>query len=58
MLPVAGVCISLVALVSALSTTLRGAVIWRGTRYPLRALRAGGIRDADWPPDRAPGAVI
>jgi cellulose synthase/poly-beta-1,6-N-acetylglucosamine synthase-like glycosyltransferase len=58
LLPVAGVCLSLVALVSALGATLRGAVIWRGTRYPLRALRAGSVRDADWPPDRAPGAVI
>ncbi len=56
-LPFAGVCLSLVALASALAATLRGAVIWRGTRYPLRALRAANVRDADWPPDRAPGAV-
>ena len=56
-LPFAGLCLSLVALTRALSATLRGAVIWRGTRYPLRALRAGNVRDADWPSDRAPGAA-
>jgi glycosyltransferase involved in cell wall biosynthesis len=57
LLPFAGVCLALVALTSALSATLRGAVIWRGTRYPLRELQTGGVRDADWPPDRAPGAA-
>ena len=57
LLPFAGVCLALVALTSALSATLRGAVIWRGTRYPLRDLKMRGVRDADWPPDRAPGAA-
>ena len=57
LLPLAGVCLALVALASALSATLRGAVVWRGTRYSLRDLRTGGVRDADWPPDRAPGAA-
>src|SRR5207237_963084 len=57
LLPFAGVCLALVALTSALSATLRGAVIWRGTRYRLRDLQTGGVRDADWPPDRAPGAA-
>jgi glycosyltransferase involved in cell wall biosynthesis len=55
LLPLAGVCLALVALASALSATLRGAVIWRGTRYTLRDLRAGSVRDVDWPPDRALG---
>jgi len=55
LLPLMGVCLALVALVSAVGATLRGAVIWRGTRYPLRDLRAGSVRDADWPTDRAPG---
>jgi len=55
LLPFEGVCLALVALASALLATARGAVIWRGTRYDLRALRAGGVRDADWPSDRAPG---
>lgn len=57
LLPFAGVCLALVALTSALSATLRGAVIWRGTRYALRDLQMGNVRDADWPPDRAPGAA-
>ena len=57
-LPLAGPCLSLVALASALSATVRGAVIWRGTRYPLSELRAGCVREADWPPDRAPGAQL
>ena len=57
LLPVVGVCLAFVALASARLATLRGAVIWRGTRYPRRELRAGGVREADWPPDRAPGAA-
>jgi hypothetical protein len=44
-----------VALASALTTSQRGAVVWRGTRYPLAALEAAVVRDADWPLDRAPG---
>jgi glycosyltransferase involved in cell wall biosynthesis len=55
LLPLVGVCLALVALVSALGTTVRGAVIWRGTRYALGDLRAGNVREADWPSDRAPG---
>jgi hypothetical protein len=55
LLPLVGVCLALVALASALGATLRGAVIWRGTRYPLGELRAGNVRDADWPTNRAPG---
>ncbi len=54
-LPLLGICLALVALASALLATLRGAVIWRGTRYALRDLRAGAVRDADWPTDGAPG---
>lgn len=55
LLPVVGPCLAGVALASALTTTLRGAVIWRGTRYPLADLKAAVVRDADWPLDRAPG---
>jgi glycosyltransferase involved in cell wall biosynthesis len=55
LLPFEGLCLALVALASALLATARGAVIWRGTRYDLRELRAGGVRDADCPSDRAPG---
>jgi hypothetical protein len=55
LLPLLGVCLALVALASALLATLRGAVIWRGTRYALQELRAGSVRDADWPTGGAPG---
>ena len=41
LLPVAGVAFAGVALASALGATLRGAIVWRGTRYDLRALREG-----------------
>jgi hypothetical protein len=30
-------------------------VAWRGTRYPLPALRARCVRERDWPADRAVG---
>ena len=53
LLPIMGLCLAGVALVSAVVTTVRGAVIWRGTRYPLRELDAACVRDADWPRDRA-----
>ena len=55
LLPIAGACLAGVALASALLATVRGAIIWRGTRYPLAELRAGTVRAADWPFDRAPG---
>lgn len=55
LLPLLGPCLAVVALTSALTATLRGAVIWRGTRYALRDLKAGVVREADWPTDRAPG---
>jgi glycosyltransferase involved in cell wall biosynthesis len=44
-----------VALASALAASARGAVIWRGTRYPLAELRAAVVREAQWPSDRSPG---
>jgi glycosyltransferase involved in cell wall biosynthesis len=53
LLPIVGLCIAGVSLVSAVVTTVRGAVIWRGTRYPLRDLDAACVREADWPRDRA-----
>jgi glycosyltransferase involved in cell wall biosynthesis len=54
-LPFAGLCLGAVSLASAAAVTLRGAVVWRGTRYPLSELRAGCVREADWPRDRAVG---
>jgi len=46
----AGVLVASAALASA-----RGAVVWRGTRYPLRELRARCVRGRDWPVERAVG---
>jgi glycosyltransferase involved in cell wall biosynthesis len=54
-LPLVGLCLGGVALASALAASARGAVIWRGTRYPLSELKAAVVRDAQWPRDRAPG---
>jgi Glycosyl transferase family 2 len=51
-----GLALALVGLASAILTTARGGVVWRDTRYSLRELRAACIREADWPPDRSPGA--
>jgi glycosyltransferase involved in cell wall biosynthesis len=45
LLPVAGVCLAVVGVVSAVVATARGAVVWRGTRYDLRELRAGCVRE-------------
>jgi hypothetical protein len=45
LLPVVGLCLAAVVLISALVATARGAVIWRGTRYELDELRANCVRD-------------
>jgi glycosyltransferase involved in cell wall biosynthesis len=58
LLPMVSVCVSVVAFASALSATVRGAVIWRGTRYPLPALKAACVREHDWPRDRAPAVTF
>ena len=50
LLPVGGLAVAAVVLASALAATLRGAVIWRGTRYDLRELRAACVRAKNWPP--------
>jgi glycosyltransferase involved in cell wall biosynthesis len=54
-LALVGPCLGGVSLASALAATVRGAVIWRGTRYPLPQLKAAVVREEQWPPDRAPG---
>ena len=38
-----------VVLLSATLATARNGIVWRDTRYPLAALRAGCVREADWP---------
>ena len=53
--PAAAVALIGVLLWSAAAATLRGGIVWRGTRYPLPALRAGCVREADWPARRAVG---
>jgi hypothetical protein len=55
LVPFIGPCLSGVALASALGATARGGIVWRGTLYPLADLKAAVVRDAQWPPDRAPG---
>jgi hypothetical protein len=45
LLPVVGPCLAAVALTSAIVTTARGGVVWRGTRYDLRDLRANCVRE-------------
>jgi hypothetical protein len=44
-----------VLVASAVAASLRGAVVWRGTRYPLDRLRAGCLRMAQLPASAAPG---
>ena len=53
--PIAGLALCGVHLASAALTTWRRGIVWRGTRYPLDALRAGCVRAADWPVDGAVG---
>lgn len=53
--PLAGLALGGVHLASAALTTWRCGIVWRGTRYPLDALRAGCVRAADWPADGAVG---
>jgi hypothetical protein len=53
--PAVQVGLALVLVWSALLTTLRGGVTWRGTFYPLPELRARCVRGRDWPVEKAVG---
>ncbi len=53
--PLAGVALAGVFVASAAAATLGDGVVWRGTRYRLPELRAGGVRAADYPAAGAPG---
>lgn len=54
-LPIVGPCLAAVAVLSAVVTTLRRGIVWRGTLYPLDQLVAACVRERAWPRDRAPG---
>jgi Glycosyl transferase family 2 len=53
--PLAGLALIGVTLWSAASASVRGAVVWRGTRYRLEDLRRACVHEADWPLDRVEG---
>jgi cellulose synthase/poly-beta-1,6-N-acetylglucosamine synthase-like glycosyltransferase len=53
LMPAGAAVLGAVLLGSALAARARGAVLWRGTRYPLDEVRSGCLRIADLSPARA-----
>jgi hypothetical protein len=53
--PVAASALIGVLIWSAVAATFRDGIVWRGTRYGLAELRAGCVREGDWPTHRAVG---
>lgn len=53
--PLSGALLAGVLLWSAVAATWRRGIVWRGTYYPLEALRRGCVRRRDWPAARAVG---
>jgi hypothetical protein len=53
--PLVAILMAAVLLWSAATAGWRGGVRWRGTLYPLADLRAGAVREEDWPQARAAG---
>jgi hypothetical protein len=53
LMPACATVLGAVLLGSALAARARGAVLWRGTRYPLDEVRSGCLRIADLSPARA-----
>lgn len=53
--PACALLLGAVVLGSAIAARWRGAVVWRGTRYGLREVRAGCLREADLPSAGAAG---
>lgn len=53
--PLCGLGLIAVLLTSAALATWRGGISWRGTLYPLAALRAGCVRESAWPSSGAVG---
>ena len=55
LVPACAVLLSAVVVASAAAACARGAVVWRGTPYPLDRVRAGCLREQDLPASAAVG---
>jgi hypothetical protein len=53
--PLCGLLLAGVVLASTSVALWRGGIVWRGTFYPLSALRRGYVKRSDWPIERAVG---